>query len=236
MLHLPRQVGKPTSRWWVRKRLWWRESSTGFALQDLPLSARPPQCARSKEARSTPSDSCQELGIPTAAFETVETFEEAAKALSGFASPVVIKTDGLAAGKGVIIAAIACRSRSAHWNSLACPLVIEEFLDGEEVSFIVLCDGRRAVPLEPSQDHKRVFDGDQGPNTGGMGAYSDSRILSEAKTQPDSGHRSSTPSFDATGFTGFLYAGLMMTAEGPKVLEFNVRMGDPGDPTSDDAS
>ena len=89
-------------------------------------------------------------------------------------------------------------------------MVIEEFLEGEEVSFIVLCDGKRAVPLEPSQDHKRIFDGDQGPNTGGMGAYSDSRIL----TEPISGKIMDTiinPVVRATGFTGFLYAGLMMT-------------------------
>jgi phosphoribosylamine--glycine ligase len=110
--------------------------------------------------------------------------------------------------------------------TLPFPLVIEEFLEGEEVSFIVLCDGKRAVPLEPSQDHKRVFDNDEGPNTGGMGAYSDSRILSEA----DFGKILDTiiePVVHATGFTGFLYAGLMMTANGPSVLEFNVRMGDP---------
>ena len=113
-----------------------------------------------------------------------------------------------------------------RWPALPFPMVIEEFLEGEEVSFIVLCDGKRAVPLEPSQDHKRVFDGDQGPNTGGMGAYSDSRILSEAER----GRILDTiiePVVRATGFTGFLYAGLMMTADGPSVLEFNVRLGDP---------
>jgi phosphoribosylamine--glycine ligase len=105
-------------------------------------------------------------------------------------------------------------------------MVIEEFLEGEEVSFIVLCDGKRAVPLEPSQDHKRIFDNDQGPNTGGMGAYSDSKILPEAMR----GHVLDTiidPVVRTTGFTGFLYAGLMMTADGPSVLEFNVRLGDP---------
>ena len=105
-------------------------------------------------------------------------------------------------------------------------MVIEEFLEGEEVSFIVLCDGKRAVPLEPSQDHKRVFDNDQGPNTGGMGAYSDSRIL----TAEQRGRIMDTiiePVVRATDFTGFLYAGLMMTPNGPSVLEFNVRLGDP---------
>jgi len=105
-------------------------------------------------------------------------------------------------------------------------LVIEEFLEGEEVSFIALCDGRDALPLAPTQDHKAVFDGDQGPNTGGMGAYSDSRILTAAETRLIL-DRVIHPTVERTRFTGFLYAGLMMTAAGPKVLEFNVRLGDP---------
>jgi phosphoribosylamine--glycine ligase len=162
------------------------------------------------------------LGIPTARFETIKS---AAEFPSGFRYPVVLKTDGLAAGKGVIIA----QSRAEVDEALATlpyPMVIEEFLEGEEVSFIVLCDGHHAVPLEPSQDHKRIFDNDQGPNTGGMGAYSDSRILSNT----DRDRILDTiiePVVRSTGFTGFLYAGLMMTADGPSVLEFNVRMGDP---------
>jgi phosphoribosylamine--glycine ligase len=162
------------------------------------------------------------LGIPTARFETIQS---AAEFPAGFRYPVVLKTDGLAAGKGVIIA----HSREEVDQALATlpyPMVIEEFLEGEEVSFIVLCDGRRALPLEPSQDHKRIFDNDEGPNTGGMGAYSDPRILSNA----DRDRILDTiiePVVRTTGFTGFLYAGLMMTADGPSVLEFNVRMGDP---------
>jgi phosphoribosylamine--glycine ligase len=162
------------------------------------------------------------LGIPTAAFQTVET---AAQIKRNFRYPVVLKTDGLAAGKGVIIAWNEADFESAL-ATLPFPMVIEEFLEGEEVSFIVLCDGKRAVALEPSQDHKRIFDNDQGPNTGGMGAYSDSKILPEAMR----GHVLDTiiePVVRTTGFTGFLYAGLMMTADGPSVLEFNVRLGDP---------
>jgi len=162
------------------------------------------------------------LGIPTAAFQTVEN---AAQIKRNFRYPVVLKTDGLAAGKGVIIAQTEAEFDAAV-ASLPFPMVIEEFLEGEEVSFIVLCDGKRAVPLEPSQDHKRIFDNDQGPNTGGMGAYSDSKILPEAMR----GHVLDTiidPVVRTTGFTGFLYAGLMMTADGPSVLEFNVRLGDP---------
>jgi phosphoribosylamine---glycine ligase len=167
----------------------------------------------------------EKLGIPTARFQTVENAEEASLAARDFRYPVVLKTDGLAAGKGVVIAHNRAEVDSAL-ASLPFPMVIEEFLEGEEVSFIVLCDGKRAVPLDPSQDHKRVFDGDQGPNTGGMGAYSDSRILSDS----DRGRILDTiiePVVRATGYTGFLYAGLMMTVDGPSVLEFNVRLGDP---------
>ncbi len=105
-------------------------------------------------------------------------------------------------------------------------LVIEEFLTGEEVSFIALCDGRDVLPLAPTQDHKAAFDGDTGPNTGGMGAYSDAAILTDAQAR-EILERVIYPTVEATGFTGFLYAGMMMTAAGPKVLEFNVRLGDP---------
>jgi phosphoribosylamine--glycine ligase len=163
--------------------------------------------------------------IPTARFETAETLIQATDLLRQFRLPIVLKTDGLAAGKGVVIATTQAEAHNAI-STLPFPLVIEEFLEGEEVSFIVLCDGKRAVPLEPSQDHKRVFDNDEGPNTGGMGAYSDSRILTEHRAVTSS-KPSSNPVVRATGFTGFLYAGLMMTPNGPSVLEFNVRMGDP---------
>ena len=164
----------------------------------------------------------ERVGIPTARFQTVATAGEVPR---DFRYPVVLKTDGLAAGKGVVIAQNRAEVDAAL-ATLPFPMVIEEFLVGEEVSFIVLCDGTRAVPLEPSQDHKRVFDNDEGPNTGGMGAYSDSCILSDAER----GRIMDTiiePVVKTTGFTGFLYAGLMMTADGPSVLEFNVRMGDP---------
>jgi phosphoribosylamine--glycine ligase len=136
-----------------------------------------------------------------------------------------VKADGLAAGKGVIIAHDRAEAEAAV-QTLGPRLVIEEFLVGEEVSFIVLSDGKNIVPLEPTQDHKTVHDGDTGPNTGGMGAYCDGRILTSAESQRvmESVIR---PAVDATGFTGFLYAGLMMTEQGPKVIEFNVRLGDP---------
>ena len=165
------------------------------------------------------------LGIPTARYARVESVEAGIVALAEFDTPVVIKADGLAAGKGVIIAQDRAEAEAAV-RSLGPRLVIEEFLQGEEVSFIALCDGKNIVPLEATQDHKAVGDGDTGPNTGGMGAYCDGRILPAA----DARHVMNSvigPVVEATNFTGFLYAGLMMTAEGPKVLEFNVRLGDP---------
>ena len=163
--------------------------------------------------------------IPTAAFVTVENDAEARQALNRFGFPVVLKADGLAAGKGVVIA----QDRAAAESALAglkWPLVIEEFLRGEEVSFIALCDGRDVLPLAVTQDHKAAFDGDTGPNTGGMGAYCDDAILTESQIG-EILTRVMAPTVEAMQFTGFLYAGLMMTSGGPKVLEFNVRLGDP---------
>jgi len=164
----------------------------------------------------------EKLGIPTARFQIAAG---PADVSHDFRYPVVLKTDGLAAGKGVVIAANRAEVDAAV-GTLPFPMVIEEFLEGEEVSFIVLCDGKRAVPLEPSQDHKRIFDSDEGPNTGGMGAYSDSRIL-DAPERAAIMDAIIEPVVRATGYTGFLYAGLMMTPTGPSVLEFNVRLGDP---------
>ncbi|MBV8843620.1 MAG: phosphoribosylamine--glycine ligase [Bryobacterales bacterium] len=165
------------------------------------------------------------LGIPTARFVRVEGEEQGITALDQFDFPVVVKADGLAAGKGVIIAPTRAEAEAAV-RSLGPRLVIEELLRGEEVSFIALSDGRDAVALEATQDHKTVGDGDTGPNTGGMGAYCDGRILSRDESESIM-DRIVRPVIDATKFTGFLYAGLMMTAGGPKVLEFNVRLGDP---------
>jgi phosphoribosylamine--glycine ligase len=163
--------------------------------------------------------------IPTAEYVTVANSEAAGAAIGRFGYPVVLKADGLAAGKGVVIAHDAIEAEAAL-STLKGRLVVEEFLTGEEVSFIALCDGRDALPLAPTQDHKAAFDGDQGPNTGGMGAYCDSAILTETQTRYIM-RDIIYPTVEATGFTGFLYAGLMMTADGPKVLEFNVRLGDP---------
>ncbi len=163
--------------------------------------------------------------IPTAAFATVSTPHAASDVLDRTRYPVVIKTDGLAAGKGVIIAQNRAEADEAV-RTLGPALVIEEFLQGEEVSFIALSDGRDVLALEACQDHKAAFDNDQGPNTGGMGAYSDSCILTPAQRDQIL-TAIILPTVAATGFTGFLYAGLMMTSEGPKLLEYNVRLGDP---------
>ncbi len=147
------------------------------------------------------------------------------EALKSFSLPVVIKADGLAAGKGVVIATTEESAQQAI-QELGPQLVIEEHLHGSEVSFIVLTDGRTVVPLLPSRDHKRVFDGDNGPNTGGMGALCDPGLLTETETTQIM-ERIIWPTVEATSFTGFLYAGVMMTTAGPKLLEFNVRLGDP---------
>ncbi len=186
---------------------------------------------------------CKELmseaGIPTARYQAFDDATAAKRALSRFEYPVVLKADGLAAGKGVVIA----KSRSDAEATLDAMfagelvgdagkrVVIEDFCPGEEVSFIALSDGETIVPLAATQDHKQVFDDDRGPNTGGMGTYSDDRILSEAARE-DIMARVMRPAVVAmanrgTPFTGFLFAGLMMTREGVKVLEFNVRLGDP---------
>ncbi len=196
-----------------------------YRAQGLAIVGPTQEAAKLEASKIHSKEFMRRVGIPTARFVRVETIADGLGALHQFEYPIVVKADGLAAGKGVIVA----KNRQAAEEaviSLGPRLVIEEFLEGEEVSFIVLSDGRNVVPFEASQDHKAVGDGDTGPNTGGMGAYCDGRILSAA----ESGKILDTviePAVRATGFTGFLYAGVMMTAAGPKVLEFNVRLGDP---------
>ncbi len=189
--------------------------------------------ARLEASKAFAKEFMMRAGIPTARFTTVNTADEARAALTEFDLPVVLKADGLAAGKGVIIASTR-EEADQGVNQLLTPgssLVIEEFLTGEEVSFIVLSDGVNVLPLEPTQDHKAIFDGDQGPNTGGMGAYCDGRILGEFQKEMVMAQviypAIETMRADGHPFTGFLYAGLMMTRQGPKVLEFNARLGDP---------
>ena len=177
--------------------------------------------------------------IPTADFAIVESVAELEDNLTRFGFPVALKADGLAAGKGVVIVRNEQEARETGAAILSGNVVgdagrrllIEQFLSGEEVSFIVLSDGETFFEFPPTQDHKPALDNDEGPNTGGMGAYCDPRILTEAERQTVlttivettlDGMRA-----DGHPFVGFLYCGLMMTDEGPKVLEYNVRMGDP---------
>jgi phosphoribosylamine--glycine ligase len=196
-----------------------------FRADGFPIIGPTQACAQLEGSKVYSKQFMARIGLPTARARTVSSQAEAASALRDFGLPVVVKADGLAAGKGVIIARTPDEARTAV-ETLGERLVIEEYLEGEEVSFIALCDGKTAIPLEATQDHKRVGDGDTGPNTGGMGAYCDGRILTPAQAQAI--HETIIlPAVAATGFTGFLYAGLMMTADGPKILEFNVRLGDP---------
>ncbi len=170
-------------------------------------------------------------GIPTGRAHTALDSVSARSHIGDFGYPVVLKADGLAAGKGVIIAPNEAEALAALERLPAGPVVIEEFLQGEEVSFIALADGERFWPMEATQDHKTSGDGDTGPNTGGMGAYCDGRIINKTETAHilDTVVRPALAAMvDAgTPYTGFLYAGLMMTADGPRVLEFNARLGDP---------
>jgi len=196
-----------------------------FRAADRCIVGPNQQCAQLEASKIHSKQFMQRVGIPTARFAQTDGEEEALRALDQFEYPVVVKADGLAAGKGVIIAQDRAEAEAAI-RTLGPRLIIEEFLTGEEVSFIVLSDGSNVVPLEATQDHKTVFDGDTGPNTGGMGAYCDGRILTAQQIQ-QAMDAVIHPAIEATGFTGFLYAGLMITAQGPKVLEFNVRLGDP---------
>jgi phosphoribosylamine--glycine ligase len=169
-------------------------------------------------------------GIPTARSVEVISEADALCVIKQFSFPVVIKADGLAAGKGVVIAQTQEEACEAI-RTLGPRLVIEEFLRGEEVSFIGISNGQTLIPLEASQDHKRIGDNDTGPNTGGMGAYSDGRILDASQAEVIMG-QVMNPAIaqmarEGTPFRGFLYAGLILAEDGPKVLEFNVRLGDP---------
>src|ERR1035441_7362470 len=196
-----------------------------FRARGMRIVGPNAEAARLEGSKIFAKDFFTQRRIPTAAYTVADDAFQARMALGRFGFPVVLKADGLAAGKGVVVAHDAAEAEAAL-GTLNGRLVIEEFLTGEEVSFIALCDGRDALPLAATQDHKAVFDGDKGPNTGGMGAYCDLGILSEAHTRMVM-ERVINPTVEAMNFTGFLYAGLMMTADGPKVLEFNVRLGDP---------
>ena len=180
----------------------------------------------------------QRHGIPTAGYGVYEDVAEAKAALNQYSAPYVIKADGLAAGKGVAISpdkadaeAEIERMLGGRFGSAGSRVVIEEFMDGEEGSLFALCDGQRAVLFGGAQDHKRAFDGDLGPNTGGMGAYSPAPVFTPELVQ-QADERVVQPTIrmmaaEGAPYRGVLYAGLMATDEGPKVVEFNARFGDP---------
>jgi phosphoribosylamine--glycine ligase len=176
-------------------------------------------------------DLCARAGIPTAAYVRVDKEVEAKAALDRFSIPVVIKADGLAAGKGVTVAMTRGEAEDAIRAAGDGPMVIEEYLEGEEASLFALVDGRRAISLASAQDHKRVGEGDTGPNTGGMGAYSPAQVLSadlEARAMREIVEPTARAMAEAgSPFRGVLFAGLMLTDEGPKLIEYNVRFGDP---------
>jgi phosphoribosylamine--glycine ligase len=183
-------------------------------------------------------DLCAEYGIPTAAYGRFKSAEAAHAYLEEQPLPIVVKADGLAAGKGVVIATTKQEARAAidacfsgAFGAAGAEVVIEEFLDGEEASFFALCDGARAIAFASAQDHKRVGNGDTGPNTGGMGAYSPAPVMTAAMTERTM-REIILPTVKAmhargTPFKGVLFAGLMITKDGPKLIEYNVRFGDP---------
>jgi phosphoribosylamine--glycine ligase len=194
--------------------------------------------ARLESSKSFAKDFMRRHAIPTAQYGVFEDAGEAKAFLDRFEAPYVIKADGLASGKGVVIAETRAEAEAAidemlggRFGDASRSLVIEEFMTGEEASFFVLVDGETAVPLAAAQDHKRAHDGDLGPNTGGMGAYSPTPALDEAQAADVMARvvRPTVEGMAAEGspYRGVLYVGLMMTPEGPKVVEYNVRFGDP---------
>lgn len=190
-------------------------------------------------SKSFAKDLMKKYGIPTAKYETFSEYEEAREYLGEVGAPIVIKADGLAAGKGVVVAMTVKEAETAlqemllnsKFGEASASVVMEQFLTGEEFSLMAFVYGGNVIPLEIAQDHKRAFDGDKGPNTGGMGAYSpvphirkeSIQVALEQILQP----AAIAMEMEGRSFTGILYAGLIETAEGPKVIEFNARFGDP---------
>ncbi|MEO1038521.1 MAG: phosphoribosylamine--glycine ligase [Pseudomonadota bacterium] len=196
------------------------------------------EAARLETSKGFAKDLMARFGVPTAGYRTVRTLVEAKAFLDTLSAPYVLKADGLAAGKGVVIAqtreeadAEAEAMLSGRFGEASASLVIEEFMEGEEASVFVLTDGTNRLTLPAAQDHKRAFDGDEGPNTGGMGAYAPAPVMTEALMR-EVDETIAAPMLDGMREAGFeyqgvLYIGLMITADGPKVVEFNARFGDP---------
>ncbi|MET0320437.1 MAG: phosphoribosylamine--glycine ligase [Duganella sp.] len=211
-----------------------------FRARGLKIFGPSKEAAQLESSKDFAKAFMQRHGIPTAKYQTFSDVAQAHAYIDANGAPIVIKADGLAAGKGVVVALSLDEAHRAVDDMLAdnrfgdagARIVIEEFLAGEEASFIVMCDGKNVLPLATSQDHKRLKDNDEGPNTGGMGAYSPApivtpamhaRVMREIINPTIAGMAK-----DGIVFTGFLYAGLMIDADGnPRTLEFNCRMGDP---------
>ena len=195
------------------------------------------EAARLEGSKIHAKELMADAGVPTAAHVVLTGSDDAAEQLANASYPVVLKADGLAAGKGVIICATEAEAREAadvfftERRFGETSVLLEEHLEGEELSLLALCDGQNVVPLAPAQDYKRIHDGDQGPNTGGMGSYSPVLGVGPDRVEEiaDLVHRPVVELLAERGtpFHGVLYAGLMLTADGPRVLEYNVRFGDP---------
>lgn len=215
-----------------------------FRAHDLAIFGPTQQAAQLESSKAFSKAFMQRHGIPTARYQTFSDPALAHAYVDAQGAPIVVKADGLAAGKGVVVAMTEAEAHEAidfmlldnklgvAHNEGGARVVIEEFLEGEEASFIVLCDGEHALALATSQDHKRLLDADQGPNTGGMGAYSPAPVVTAA-VHDRAMNEVILPTLrgmaaDGIPYTGFLYAGLMITPDGKvKTLEFNCRMGDP---------
>ena len=216
-------------------------AGTVDALEAEGIAAFGPSAAAAalEGSKAFMKDFCAREGIPTAAYRRFREAEAAKAYIAAHGAPVVVKADGLAAGKGVVVAATLAEANAAvdaalgegRFGAAGAEIVVEDFLAGEEASFFALVDGATALPLAAAQDHKRAFDGDTGPNTGGMGAYSPAPCVtppSKARSWSGSScRRCAAMARDGRPFKGVLYAGLMLTESGPKLLEYNVRFGDP---------
>jgi phosphoribosylamine---glycine ligase len=194
--------------------------------------------ARLEGSKGFTKDLCKANNIPTAAYERFSDADKAKAYIRAQGAPIVVKADGLAAGKGVVVAMTIAGAEAAidmmldgGFGAAGAEAVVEEFLTGEEASFFVLCDGEHALALATAQDHKRAFDGDNGPNTGGMGAYSPAPVMTDAMCARamDEIIYPTLRAMSAMGtpYKGVLFAGLMITEDGPKLIEYNVRFGDP---------
>ncbi|MBR1164161.1 phosphoribosylamine--glycine ligase [Bradyrhizobium elkanii] len=209
-----------------------------LAAVDIKAFGPTKQAAQLEGSKGFTKDLCSEFNIPTGAYRRFDNAKDAVAYVRAQGAPIVVKADGLAAGKGVVVAQTLAEAEAAiammfegAFGSAGAEVVIEEFLSGREISFFALCDGETAIPLASAQDHKRVFDHDKGPNTGGMGAYSPTpfvtgevhdQIMARIILPTVAGMKSRR-----MPFKGVLYAGVMLTAQGPKLFEYNVRFGDP---------